>query len=152
ALRTISWRLCLKTKRRPSLVRLFKIMLVGEAFNDISPAGAILGDSVRVWVTSQHLSVEDIATSVTAERLIYSFSVVLILLAGVVLTLFEITAPGRARLMTSELVLCLVLALLVPYLIFRRRCLVVGKVLDRLKRSGVRLTLLERYEHRIRTF
>ena len=151
-LRTITWRLCVKTERSLSLLRLFRIMLVGEAFNDISPAGPVFGDAVRVWVASKHMSAEDSATSVAAERLIYSFSVVLFLLGGVGLLLLEITLPGRARLVTSGLILCLLSSLLVPYLIIRRRYLLVGEVLDRLKGSGLRFAFLERYEHRIRTF
>jgi hypothetical protein len=151
-LRTITWRLCVNSNRSVSLLRLFKIMLVGEAFNDMSFAGPVLGDSVRVWVASKHLSTEDSATSVTAERLIYSFSVVLFLLGGVVLLLLRITVPGRARLVTSGLILGLLLALLVPYLIIRRRCLIVGKVLDSLKGLGIGLALLQRYEQRIRAF
>jgi len=151
-LRTISWRLCVKTKRSLSLLRLFRIMLVGEAFNDMSPAGPVLGDTVRVFVASKHMSAEDSATSVAAERLIYSFSVVLFLLGGVALLLLEITMPGRARLVTSGLILCLLLSLLVPYLIIRRRYLLVGEVLDRLKGLGLGLALLERYEQRIRAF
>ncbi|HTP60245.1 MAG TPA: lysylphosphatidylglycerol synthase domain-containing protein, partial [Spirochaetia bacterium] len=88
-LRTISWRLCLKTKRSISLLGQLRIMLVGEAFNDMSPAGPMLGDTVRVYVASKHMSADESATSVTAERLIYSFSVVLFLLAGVVMLLLK---------------------------------------------------------------
>ena len=151
-LRTITWRLCVKTKRNLSLLRLLRIMLVGEALNDASPAGPFVGDSVRVWVASQHMSAEDSATSVTVERLIYSFSVVLFLLGGVVLLLLKIAVPGKARLVTLGLIPGLLLALLVPYLIIRRRCLVAGKVLDLWKGSGIGLGLLRRYEHRIRAF
>jgi len=151
-LRTITWRLCMKSSRNVSLLRLFKIMLVGEAFNDMSFAGPVLGDSVRVWVASRHLPSEESATSVAVERLIYSCSVVLFLLGGVVSLLLRITVHGKARLVTSGLIFGLLLALLVPYVIIRRRCLVVGKVLDSLKGLGIGLALLQRYEHRIRAF
>ena len=152
SLRTISWRLCVKSRHSLSLLGLLRITLVGEAFNDMSPAGPFLGDTVRVLAASRHMSAQDSATSVAAERLIYSFSVVLFLLGGVLLLLLEITLHGRARLLTSGLILCLLLFLLVPYLIIRRRYLMVGKVLDRLKASGIGWAFLERYQHQLRTF
>ena len=152
SLRTMTWRLCLKSNRDVSLLGMLKIMLVGEAFNDMSFAGPVLGDSVRGWVTSRHLSAEDSATSVAIERLIYSCSVVLFLLAGVVLLLLRITVAGKARLVTAGLIFGLLLALLVPYLVIRRRCLIVGKVLDGMKGLNIGSTLLQRYEHRIRAF
>ncbi len=152
ALRTITWRLCLKTKRSPSFLDLFRIMLVGEAFNDVSPAGPFVGDTARVMLASKHMSAEESTTSVTAERLIYSCSVVLFLLGGVALLLLEITMPGRARLFTSALIVCLLLSLFVPYLIISRRYLMIGKSVDRLKGSGLGWSFLERYEQRIRSF
>lgn len=151
-LRTISWRLCLKTKRSISLLGQLRIMLVGEAFNDMSPAGPMLGDTVRVYVASKHMSADESATSVTAERLIYSFSVVLFLLAGVVMLLLKMALSGKARLYVSMLILGLFLFLLLPYRIVSRRVLVIGALLDRLKRSGFRWTFLERHEPRIRAF
>jgi uncharacterized membrane protein YbhN (UPF0104 family) len=152
SLRTISWRLCMERKGTPSLLRLFRIMLVGEAFNDMSPAGSVLGDTVRVFVGSKHMSAEESTTSVAAERLIYSFSVVLFLLGAVVLLLLEVKISGRARLFTWGLILCLLLTLLVPSLIISRRYLMIGGFLDRLKGSRIGWAFLERYEHRIRSF
>ncbi len=150
-LRTISWRLCIEADRRPGLFHLLRIMLVGEAFNDMSPAGPMLGDPVRVFGAKAHMSGQDSATSVAAERFIYSVSVVLFLLVGAVLVSLGIAVSGVTRRVIVGLILGSLVSLLLPLLLISRRYLLVGAMLDRLKRMRPGWLLIERCEHQLRS-
>src|SRR5262249_47130518 len=132
-LRTVTWWLCQKgTEPRLGLLDLFRIRLVGEAFNDMSPAGPILGDTVRVLAAAKHTRVESGAASVVIENLIYPLSVVLFLVCGVVL-LLGMAIPKSGRVVAIGLILCFMVSILVPYWIISRRRLLLGRILDRLK-------------------
>src|SRR5262245_17402097 len=151
-LRTLAWWLCQKgTAPRLGLLDLFKIRLVGEAFNDMSPAGPLLGDTVKVLATAKHTRVETGAASVVVENLIYSLSVVLFLVCGVTLVLGT-AMPNSGRVVAVGLIFCFMVSILVPYWIISRRRLLLGRILDRLKDSRLRWDFLERHEHRIRAF
>jgi len=151
-LRTVAWWLCQKgPEGRLGLLELFRIRLVGEAFNDMSPAGPILGDTVKVWATSKHTSAESGAASVVIENLIYSLSVILFLVCGLVL-LLGMAMSESARMVAVGLIICLIVSIIVPYWTISRRSLLLGGILDRLKDSGLGWDLLERHAHRIRTF
>ncbi len=152
ALRTISWRLCVKAGRSPGLLQMLRFMLVGEAFNDMSPAGPMLGDTVRALGASAHMSAQDSATSVAAERFIYSVSVVLFLLIGAALVPLGIALSGVNRWLIAGVIFSLLVSLFLPYLIISRRCLLLGAVLDLLKRMRPGWLFLERYEHQLRSF
>lgn len=151
-LRAVAWWLCQKgPERRLGLLDLFRIRLVGEAFNDMSPAGPILGDTVKVLATSKHTSAESGAASIVIESLIYSLSVVLFLVCGVVL-LLGMALPESGRVVAARLTVCLIVSILVPCWIISRRSLLLGGILDRLKDSGFGRNFLEPHEHRIRAF
>jgi lysylphosphatidylglycerol synthase-like protein len=151
-LRTVAWWLCQKgPERRLGLLDLFRIRLVGEAFNDMSPAGPILGDTVKVLATAKHTSAESGAASIVIESLIYSLSVILFLVCGVVL-LLGMAMPESGRVVAVGLIIGLIVSILVPYWIISRRSLLLGRILDRLKDSGFGWDFLGRHEHRIRAF
>ncbi len=151
-LRTISWRLCIEAEPRPGFFQLLRIMLVGEAFNDMSPAGPMLGDPVRVFGAKAHMSVQDSATSVVAERFIYSLSVVLFLLVGAVLVPLGIAVSGVTRQVIAALIFSSLVSLLVPLLLISRRYLLIGSLLDRLKSMRPGWLFIERWEHQLRSF
>ena len=151
-LRTVAWWLCQKgPERRLGLLDLFRIRLIGEAFNDMSPAGPILGDTVKVLATSKHTSAESGAASIAIESLIYSLSVILFLVCGLVL-LLGIAMPEGGRVVAVGLIICFVPSMLVPYWIISRRRLLLGGIFDRLKDLGLGWEFLERHEQRIRAF
>jgi hypothetical protein len=152
ALRTISWRLCVEAGHSPALLQMLRIMLVGEAFNDMSPAGPMLGDPVRVLGASAHMSAQDSATSVAAERFIYSVSVVLFLLVGAVLVPLGVAVSGVTRRIIAGLIFSSLVSLLLPFLLITRRFLLIGAVLDHLISMRPGWLFLERYEHQLRSF
>src|SRR5260370_32479394 len=48
-LRTVAWHSCVEPDdRRPGLLDLFGLRLVGEALNDMTPAGPLLGETAKV--------------------------------------------------------------------------------------------------------
>ena len=47
-LRTLAWHHCVEPDgRRPGLLDLFGLRLVGEAFNSLTPAGPLVGESAK---------------------------------------------------------------------------------------------------------
>lgn len=150
-LRTVAWRSCVEPgRRRPGLLQLFELRLVGEAFNDMTPAGPFLGETVKVWAASKHMPAQSSASSVVTENIIYGLAAVLFMLSGMALLLLEVTMPHRMRLIAAGGVMALLFSMGVPTWIINRRILWVGGILDRLKQKGVRWVTLERYEPNLR--
>ena len=152
-LRTISWWLCLRTMQQGvDLSDLFRIRLLGEAFHDMSPAGPVLGDTVKVLATSNRTSPESSAASLVVESLIYTLSVVLFLLSAAVPMLIGIAMPGREQVFLGGLIAFVAFSTFVSFRIVNQRRLLLGWILDRLKESKLRLGFLERHDRRIRAF
>ncbi len=152
-LRTLAWRSCIEPGgRHPGLLDLFELRLVGEAFNDMTPAGPLLGETVKVWAASKRMPLPSSGSSVVLENLIYGLAAVLFMLSGMVLLLLEITMPHRIRLISVGLAIGLLSSMLVPYWIITRRILLVGGMLDWLEAKGLRWAAFERYEPNLRVF
>ncbi len=88
-LRAIAWRCCVDPGA-PSqrLLDLFALRLMGESVTDLSPAGPILGEAIKVWAVSKSIPAGFGVTSVVIEDLTYSAGT-----ASFVLTGFLISSP-----------------------------------------------------------
>jgi uncharacterized membrane protein YbhN (UPF0104 family) len=149
ALRTAAWHVSIEPGTpRPGLLDLFGLRLMGEGLNGVTPAGPLLGESVKVWAASRYVPAFSCASSVVIENLIYGLGVGLFLLSGGVL-LLAATSP-RAHLESWTVVACLVASLFVLYAILRRRGLLIAPLLDRLPVASRGKRLLGPYELRIK--
>jgi uncharacterized membrane protein YbhN (UPF0104 family) len=147
-LRAVAWRYCVGPEEgRPSLLDFFGFRLVGEGFNDMTPAGPLVGETVKVLAVSRRISAQSSASSVVIENLIYGLAAVLFMLSGVVLVLIEFATPHGFPWLAGGLVTCFLVSMLLPYWLISRRILLVGGILNRLKDTGLRWASLERYEH-----
>ena len=101
-IRSIAWRVCLNQEdRRASLLRLFGLRLIGNAIADVTPAGFLLGESVKVWACSEHMSGKASAASIAVEDLIYGLASTLFISGGAALVLLDAVVPARFQLLTA---------------------------------------------------
>lgn len=153
-LRALAWYGCVgRSERRPSLRELFEMRLVGEAINGMTPAGPLLGETVKVWAVSRTLSTKSSVSSVVIENLIYGLSAALFMLSGLVLLLLEVETSLRVRLIVGGLMMTILfISVVVPYRIVSRRSLLLSGILDRLREHGSNWAFLERYGESIRAY
>ena len=147
-LRTLAWHGCLEPDgRRPGLLDLFGLRLMGEAFNSLTPAGPLVGETAKVWAASRRMPAQSTVSSVVIENLIYYLGAALFMLSAVVLVLLELAPLHRFRGLAAGLVICFLASMLVVARSVSRRVSVVRGILDRLRSWGVKCAFLERYEH-----
>ena len=124
----------------PSALDLFGPRLVGEALDDLTPAGPLLGETAKIAVVSRLIPAQASASSVVIENLVYILAAVLVhaerARAGVGLNLLR---PDGFRWMGEELVICFLASIAVAWWIVSRRILLLGRTLDYLKRVGLAL-------------
>lgn len=148
ALRTAAWHASIEPgTERPGLLNLFGLRLMGEALNSATPAGPLLGESVKVWAASKCMPASSSASSVVIENIIYGLGAGLFMLSGAVLLL---VSTSRARLGVWTVATCLVASVLLPCALLRRRSPMIGRLLDRLPATSRAKLFLGPYEARIR--
>jgi len=150
-LRTLAWHRCLEPDgRRPGLLDLFGLRLMGEAFSSLTPAGPLVGETAKVCAVSRRMPAQSSVSSVVIENLIYYLATVLFMLSGVVLVLLDLAPPYRFRWLAGGLVIVFLASMLLASCAVSRRALLVGGILDRLKGLGFKWAFLERHEHDLR--
>ena len=148
ALRTAAWHASIEPgTERPGLLNLFGLRLVGEALNGATPAGPVLGESVKVWAASKCMPASSSASSVVIENIIYGLGAGLFMLSGALLVL---ASTSRARLGVWTVVLCLVASVLLPCALLRRRSPLLERLLDRLPATSRVKRFVGPYEARIK--
>lgn len=74
-LRTLAWRLVMKSYAgQVSFFSLYRVRLIGEAFNYLSVAGPFLGDPMKAWLVSSKTGLRETAVGVAFDRYLYSLS------------------------------------------------------------------------------
>jgi uncharacterized membrane protein YbhN (UPF0104 family) len=151
ALRTLAWHHCVEPDgRRPGLLDLFGLRLMGEAFNSLTPAGPLVGETAKAWAASQSMPAQSSVSSVVIENLIYYLAAALFMLSGVVLVLLKLAPFHRSGWLAGGLVSCFLASLLLARWIVRTRTPLLGGILDRLRRMGLKWAFLERHEQDLR--
>ena len=148
-LRAIAWRCCVDPGA-PSqrFLDLFVLRLMGESVTDLSPAGPILGETLRVWAVSKSIPAKFGIMSVVIEDLIYSLGTGSFVLAGFLILLgstarkHDLINPGGA------LVILAVATIIVA--IVAQRSDQLGKLFLRVRSSVRGQALLSRYGKSIR--
>ena len=150
-LRAVAWSYCVQIQgRRPGALELFGPRLVGEALDDLTPAGPLLGETAKVVVVSRLIPAHSGGSSVVIENLIYALAALLFMLSGVALALLKLVTPRAFGWIAGGLVLCVLASTLVACRMIGRRISLVGRTLKYMKRVGLRWGLLERHQHYLR--
>jgi glycosyltransferase 2 family protein len=150
-LRAVAWSYCVQTDGpRPTPLTLLGPRIMGEALDDLTPAGPLLGESAKVVVVSRLMPAQAGASSVVIENLVYALAALLFMLSGVVLALLKLAALQDSRWIGGGLVICFLASIAVVSWIVTRRILLLGRTLDYLKRRELRWAFLERHESSLR--
>ncbi len=149
-LRALAWSYCVQTDVRPLALQLLAPRLIGEALNDLTPAGPLLGEPAKVVAVSRLIPAQTAASSVVLENLIFGLSVLLFMLSGIVLAVVAVAALRGFWWIGGGLVICSLACLAVVWWAVNRRVLLFGRMFDSLKRWGWRWALLERHEQSVR--
>ena len=149
-LRALAWSYCVQTYGRPLWFAFLGPRLVGEALNDLTPAGPLLGEPARVLAVSRLMPAQTAASSVVLENLIFGLGAVLFMLSGIVLAVFAVAALRSFWWVGGGLVSCFLACLAMVWWAVNRRLLLLGGMLEFLKSRGWRWALLERHEQSLR--
>jgi uncharacterized membrane protein YbhN (UPF0104 family) len=135
-----------------SLLELFKLRLMGEAVADLTFAGPFLGEPVKAMAMRTRMPLSFSLSSVVVENLVYSLSVILFVLSGVLILLGWITVPEKVRVASLLGGVALCLPVLIAYLIISRRWFLITGLLGWLDRRKLNWKFLERSEERVKQF
>ena len=93
-LRTLAWSYCVETDGPlPVPLDLLGPRLMGDALNDLTPAGPLLGEPAKIAVVSGLIPAQAAASSVVIENLVYALAALLFMLSGIVLALLKLATP-----------------------------------------------------------
>src|SRR5690242_7989392 len=81
-LRTVAWRLCLESPDRLSLRLAFLAFVAGDSLGNVTPFGLLISEPLKIVLTRQYVSPRSSAVALTVENLLYSATVVVLLLSG----------------------------------------------------------------------
>ena len=116
-LRAIAWRCCMDPGAPPQrFLDLVALRLMGESATDLSPAGPILGETLKVWAVSKSIPARFGVTSVVIEDLTYSVGTASFVLTGFLLLLVstarkhDLVNPGGAMILLALAAILLAIA------------------------------------------
>jgi len=81
-LRAVVLRMCLDDPRRLRLGAAFGALVLGDAFGNVTPFGALISEPSKVAFVRRRVGVEAAISAVTIENLFYAASVVIVLVLG----------------------------------------------------------------------
>jgi hypothetical protein len=149
ALRTAAWHASIEPGiPRPGLLSLFRLRLIGEGLNGVTPAGPLLGESAKAVAASKLMPSSSSASSVLIENLIYGLAAGLFMLSGAMAALAAVSTRPHPGVWIA--IACLMGLLLVPLVGLRRGTPLVAIVLDRLPAGSRLKRLLEPHENQIK--
>ena len=150
-LRAQAWSWCVQTNGvRPPALQLLGPRLMGEALNDLTPAGPLIGEPAKMVAVSKWIPAEDAASSVVVENLIYVMGAMLFMLSGIVLAVFKLAAFRGLLWIAGGLLICFLVPIALLFCAVDRRTLLLGSMLDYLNRRGLRWSFLDRHAPSLR--
>jgi glycosyltransferase 2 family protein len=96
-LRAAAWRLCTPAGTRLPLGRAFMVFLAGDAIGNITPLGLIASEPTKVFLVRHHLATRESVTSLALDNLVYSSSVIAMVIIGAVVMLQNVSMPFAWR-------------------------------------------------------
>jgi uncharacterized protein (TIRG00374 family) len=149
-LRTIAWQRSFGAQTHaPGFLDLFRLRLIGEAFNDLAPAGPLVGESMKVWAGSKRMPFDVSASSVIIEDLIYALAVCLFVLSGGAFALIESAPLHQLRYGVAILGMGLIALVWLIHYIIKRDSASLGSVLAYARKWGWCRRFLSLYEPRL---
>ena len=138
--RSYAWLRCMSDDGRSvGLWAVLQARLAGDAMADLTAAGPVLGEPIKIAHLKEKLSLTELASSLAVENLAYALSVCLMVLAGTLTLLAVFTVGDSMRTASWLAVLLVALSLLSAAVILKRRWRIVSRVVAFLKRDYAKL-------------
>lgn len=116
---------------------LFKIKLIGEAVNSMTPVNFIGGDPMRIHLLRKNFSTTEGAASVVVDRTLHSTATIIIILVGIVTAFLTIDVLPYNIKIGVPLVILISAGFIIFILVHQRRG-IFGLMLDLCTRLGIK--------------
>ena len=120
-LRAAAWRLCTPAGAGLPLRRAFMAFLAGDAIGNLTPLGLIASEPMKAFLIRHHLATRETVTSLALDNLVYSSSILVMVVIGVVVMLGNVPLPSAWRGWIVAAVGALVLAAIAAAWVIRKR-------------------------------
>jgi uncharacterized membrane protein YbhN (UPF0104 family) len=124
---------------------------MGESVTDLSPAGPILGETLKVWAVSKTIPSRFGVTSIVVEDLIYSLGTASFVLTGFLILLVSTARSHHLVKLGGPFILLLALATITLAIVVPRSH-VLGKLFLQVRNSARGQALLARYGQALRVW
>lgn len=94
AIRAESWRRCMPSRVSLSFGQSLSAFLAGDAVGSVTPLGLLASEPTKVLLTRHHLATGESVASLAVENLIYTASVVTMVVVGLVVVLATVSLPS----------------------------------------------------------
>jgi hypothetical protein len=132
--RAAAWRLCLDDRRDLPLGSALAANITGTALGDLTPLGMLLSEPAKAVLVRDRLTLVDSVGALTIENLLYTITVVLMILGGTAAFLVSFPVPDTVRTISLVLLAATLLVAAAAVAIVWRRARVVSGLLGRLAR------------------
>ncbi len=147
---TIGWEQFLK--KFSSAIKfwdLFKIKIIGEAVNTLTPASFIGGDSMRIYLLKQNVSAAEGAASVVVDRTLQSMSTMIVVVFGII-TAFLLMEQLPENIKYGVPIVIVVFVTFITFIFIHQRRGIFGLLLSVLKKLRIKKEFsrktIERFE------
>jgi uncharacterized protein (TIRG00374 family) len=90
----LAWQIFLKSLNREiHLSHVFKIKVVGEAINSMTPLSWGGGDPARIWMIKEHIPVQEGTASVVVDRTLNNLAIAVFMALGLVISFIKFSLP-----------------------------------------------------------
>lgn len=86
----LAWQRIARRHRHISLWRIFRLKIVGEAINTMTPANFLGGDPVRIYLLKRYLPWTHGAATVVIDRMLHSMATLAFIIVGAIVTFWHI--------------------------------------------------------------
>jgi hypothetical protein len=132
--RAAAWRLCLDDRRDLPLGSTLAASITGTALGDLTPLGMLLSEPAKAVLVRDRVALVDSVSALTIENLLYTLTVVLMILGGTAAFLVSFPVPEAIRTISLLLLGAALLVAGTSIVIVVRRARVVSSLLGRLAR------------------
>jgi hypothetical protein len=96
-IRTMAWRCCLESPDRLPLGEAFLAFVAGDSLGNVTPFGLLISEPSKIVLTRRYVSPSESVAALTVENMLYSASVVVLLLTGTAAMLSSFSVPTPLR-------------------------------------------------------
>jgi len=93
AVRAEAWRLCAPADRRLRRAQAFTAFLAGDAIGNVTPFGLLASEPTKVFLTRHHLATRDSISSLAIDNVLYTCSIVAVIVPAAALLLTTVPLP-----------------------------------------------------------